>query len=73
MNDQVLMTVEEAARRLRIGRSTAYALIQTGQIESIKIGASRRVPAAALSTFVDQLRGHEIESDSGESRRAIDD
>lgn len=47
----VALTVEEAARRLMIGRTTMYALIRDGEIESIPIGRARRVPAEAVVEF----------------------
>jgi excisionase family DNA binding protein len=53
----LLLTVPEAAATLRISRAQAYILIARGELESVRIGASRRVPAAALSAFVEQLRG----------------
>ena len=41
-----------------VSRSTLYVLIQRGEIQSIKIGASRRIPVAALDEFVRrQLQG----------------
>ncbi|WP_329273822.1 helix-turn-helix domain-containing protein [Streptomyces sp. NBC_01451] len=52
----VLLTVEEAARRLRIGRTTCFALIRTGELESIDIGRLRRVPADAVPEFVTRRR-----------------
>ncbi|MEU6967399.1 helix-turn-helix domain-containing protein [Kitasatospora aureofaciens] len=47
----VALTVEEAARRLSIGRTTMYALIKGGEIETIPIGRARRVPAEAVVEF----------------------
>jgi excisionase family DNA binding protein len=52
----VLLTVEEAARRLNIGRTTMYSLVSAGAIESVTIGRLRRVPAECLDTFVATLR-----------------
>ena len=52
MANEVLVSVEEAARRLNVGRSMAYVLIRRGDLASIKIGASRRVPVAALDEYV---------------------
>ncbi|MYS19714.1 excisionase family DNA-binding protein [Streptomyces sp. SID4948] len=52
----VLLTVEEAAVRLRIGRTTCFNLIRTGALESVTIGHLRRVPVAALPEFVARLR-----------------
>jgi excisionase family DNA binding protein len=53
----VLLTVPEAARRLRIGRTLMYELVTTGQIESVTLGRLRRVPADALPAYVARLRG----------------
>ena len=52
----VLLTVEEAARRLNIGRTTMYSLVLAGVIESVTIGRLRRVPAECLDNFVAALR-----------------
>jgi excisionase family DNA binding protein len=54
--DKLLLTPVEAARALGIGRSTVYELMQTGQLESVRIGACRRVPAEAVHTFLLHLR-----------------
>ncbi|MCF2533718.1 helix-turn-helix domain-containing protein [Yinghuangia soli] len=52
----VLLKVEEAARRLGIGRTTLYALISSGEIESVPVGRLRRVPVDALHEYVARLR-----------------
>ncbi|MFF9033928.1 helix-turn-helix domain-containing protein [Streptomyces sp. NPDC014892] len=46
--------VEEAARRLSIGRTTMYALIRDGAVQTVPIGRSRRVPVQALSDYLAQ-------------------
>ena len=56
MCEELLVTVSEAARRLRLGRSATYLLIQRRELPSIKIGGSRRVAVADLREFVDRLR-----------------
>ncbi|MGH9011866.1 MAG: helix-turn-helix domain-containing protein [Acidimicrobiia bacterium] len=53
--EKLLFTPEEAAERLSVGRSTVYELISAGRLHSVRIGASRRIPAAALVAFVDAL------------------
>ncbi len=50
-----LLTVEEAAQRLSIGRTTMYALLKAGQINSVRIGRLRRIPAEALTAYTDRL------------------
>jgi excisionase family DNA binding protein len=52
----LMMTVEEAAERLEIGRTLMYALVKSGAIESVCIGRLRRIPEDALITFVRSLR-----------------
>ena len=48
-----LLTVEELAQRLRIGRGLAWALVRRGEIASIRIGQRRvLVPASAVSDFI---------------------
>lgn len=54
--DKLLLTPGEAATALGIGRSKVYELLQTGQLESVHIGACRRVPADALHKFLVTLR-----------------
>jgi excisionase family DNA binding protein len=52
----VVLTVEEAARCLRIGRTTCFALIRTGELESLMIGGLRRVPADAPAAYLARRR-----------------
>lgn len=51
-----LLTVEEAARRLGIGRTVCYRLISSGELESVRVGQLRRVPADAVPGLVSRLR-----------------
>jgi excisionase family DNA binding protein len=53
----ILLTVEEAARLLHIGRSTVYELIAQGRIDSLKIGGSRRIERIAVDAYIASLRG----------------
>ena len=54
--DKLLLKPEEAAELLSIGRSKVYELIGTGELASVRIGTSRRIPADALAEFVQELR-----------------
>ncbi len=51
---KLLVSVEEAAVILSLGRNTIYELVLRGRIASIKIGRLRRVPVTALHEFVNQ-------------------
>ena len=53
---RLLMTAEEAADALAICRTKVYELLRNGQLESIRIGGSRRIPTSALAEYVRRLR-----------------
>jgi excisionase family DNA binding protein len=49
---KLLLTPEEAARALGIGRTKLYELLATAKLPSVRIGGSRRVSVEALTEFV---------------------
>jgi excisionase family DNA binding protein len=51
----LLLTAEEAADELRIGRTRMYALIKSGEVVSVKVGGSRRVPYRELAAYIGRL------------------
>ena len=53
---KLLLTVEEAAHRLGIGRTVMYRLVSSGAVESVTLGRLRRVPSECLDEFVSALR-----------------
>lgn len=53
--ERVMLTVEEAAERLGIGRTLMFRLIRTGEIETVRIGRLRRVPATAIHEYAARL------------------
>ena len=57
-DERLLLSVVEAARRLGIGigRTLMYELLGTGQIESMHVGRLHKVPAKALTAFVERPR-----------------
>jgi len=48
-----LLKPTEVAERLGVSRSTAYELIQTGDLPSLKIGRCRRVLLGDLARFIE--------------------
>lgn len=54
--EKLLLTPEDAADLLSIGRSKVYELIGDGRLASVRIDASRRVPMSALLEFVESLQ-----------------
>jgi excisionase family DNA binding protein len=57
MPERVLLTVEEAAERLGIGRTLMVRLVSTGEIESVKIGRLRRIHTSAIDEYAQRLIG----------------
>jgi excisionase family DNA binding protein len=53
---RLLLTVEEAAEVLAVGRTTVFHLIRAGRIATVRIGRARRVPMDALVDFTRELR-----------------
>ncbi|MBP2321550.1 excisionase family DNA binding protein [Kibdelosporangium banguiense] len=51
MPEPILFDVPSAARQLSISRTTLYELLKAGEIDSVKIGALRRIPLAALHAY----------------------
>ena len=49
----ILIKPADAAKLLGIGKSFLYLLMASGQIASVKIGKSRRIPVAALKSWVE--------------------
>ena len=54
-NSQLLLSVEEAADILRLGRTRTYELVMTQKIQSIKVGRRRLVVRSSLRDFVQTL------------------
>ncbi|MFE4370418.1 helix-turn-helix domain-containing protein [Streptomyces sp. NPDC056835] len=50
-----LLTVREAAEKLRISKWKLYELIRSRKLDTIQIGRRRLVPAKAIEKLLDQL------------------
>lgn len=60
MAEREMMTVDETARFLGIGRDLAYRLARTHEIPSIRLGRRLVVPRRALEEWIEQrAMGHE--------------
>lgn len=48
-----VLTVDDLAKTIRCGRNTAYELVRSGQIFSIRLGAKAiRIPRRAVEDFL---------------------
>lgn len=52
----LLLTVREAAREIAVSKAQMYRLLQAGEIESVKIGRSRKIVRESLVQYVQHLR-----------------
>jgi excisionase family DNA binding protein len=57
-----LLTPEEVADQLRVGRTKVYELLASGKLRSVKIGRRRRVSPGALEEFIErsEREGEEV-------------
>jgi excisionase family DNA binding protein len=56
--EPLLITMEEAARRLSVGRTLIYQQVRRGNLPSIRVGRCRRIALVDLERYVEQLREH---------------
>lgn len=47
-----VLKVEELAVILAIGRNSAYELVRSGKIRSVKVGRTYRIPKAAVDEYL---------------------
>lgn len=52
MTERILMRASEVAEALGISRATAYSMMASGGLPTIRIGRSVRVPRAELEVWV---------------------
>jgi excisionase family DNA binding protein len=52
---QELYTAEQTGELLGVGRTTVFALLNSGALRSVRIGRLRRVPATAIREYITTL------------------
>jgi excisionase family DNA binding protein len=50
--EPLLVRVEDAARILSLSRSTIYQMLDSGELPSVRRGAARRIPVAAIHAWI---------------------
>lgn len=53
---RMLLSPEEAAEVLGVGRAKVYDLMSEGRLASIKLGRCRRIPVASIRRLVEPSR-----------------
>jgi len=77
-NDNLVMSVEAAAKALHISRNLAYQATRSGQLPCIRIGRRLLVPRRALEKLLEgpnslQARGSGVREKRAESLPALDE
>jgi excisionase family DNA binding protein len=54
--EKIGYSVEEAVTAMGVGRTTVYELIGSGELESIKVGRRRVIPADSIRAYFDSRR-----------------
>ena len=60
--DRLLLRPAEAAEAIGIGRSKVYELLASGELPSIRIGGTVRVPVDALREWIDRQLAERTEA-----------
>jgi excisionase family DNA binding protein len=54
---ELLYDYPEVGKRLSIGRTTVYSLVDRGELQSVKIGRRSLISAESLHSYVARLTG----------------
>ena len=52
-NSDLLISIETLCEQLQIGTTTAYKLLQTGEIKSFKIGRVYKIPQSSVYEYIE--------------------
>ncbi len=69
--ESLLLTPEEAATLLRVGRTTVYALMKAGDLRPVHIGRSCRLARAELERYVCMLQNPPQAAPAQHRRRSL--
>jgi excisionase family DNA binding protein len=58
-NERLLLRIDEVAALIGVSRTTAYALVNKGEIPSVRIGGLLRIPSDALRKMIEQRTASE--------------
>lgn len=57
LNCPDVLTVQEAGKVLRVGRTTMYRLVKNGLVQSVKVGRKVLIPRLFLQNFLERNGG----------------
>lgn len=50
-----LLSIDDAAKTLGIGRTIVYSEMAAGRLASVKVGRRRLIPASAISAYIEAI------------------
>ena len=56
-NERLLLRLDEVAALIGVSRTTAYALVNKGELPSVRIGGLLRIPSDALRKLIEERVG----------------
>lgn len=59
-----LLTIAQVGERLQCSRTKVYDLMGSGQLQSVKVGALRRIPTQAVDAYLVRLMGEAVTVDA---------
>jgi excisionase family DNA binding protein len=65
VSDELLIDLDEAARRLSMCRRSVQTLVYASELRAVRIGRSRRISVADLEAYVNGLREANDRGDFG--------
>ena len=69
LTNKEILTREEVMEFLKIGRSTFYRLLQTGELKGFKEGNRYKVPVESVEKYVEMNIAHPFREGNGRSTR----
>jgi excisionase family DNA binding protein len=67
METAILLSPEQVAQILGIGRTFVFALIANGRLKSLKLGRRRLIPRDEVEAFIDSERERQAAENEGEA------
>lgn len=65
-----IVSVEELMTMLKVGKNKAYELVNSGQIESFRIGRSLKIPKSSIINYISQQsKSCAVSSENSTERR----
>lgn len=62
-----LLTIKKTAELLMISRDSIYKLIYSGELPTIRVGRSRRIPVRDLRAWLEEKRSSQAHGSQGQS------